>query len=467
MRPQAALKRAVEYELAGTRARAEDLRAWMDDAHAHTLASVEGLSEAQLRNPKLPIVNPFLWMVGHVGWFWELWVLRRMQGRAASWPEADGIYDSIGIPWDVRWDLPLPDKAGTLAYLNRVREMILGELAGHSDGAGRLDERATYFHRLGVYHEDMHREANTYFRQTHAFPAPPPVNGGRLTAPQAGARPGDVEVPGCEAYLLGATLDIPFVFDNEKWAHPVKVAPFRIARAPVTNAEFLEFVEAGGYDERHWGYSGKRWLAETGLKHPDCWRREANGRWLRRHFDQWVPLEPHHPVIHVSWYEADAFCHWAGRRLPTEAEWELAASAAPDGQGGVAPGKRRYPWGESAPTPAQANLDGWYGGCVDVGALPAGDSAWGCRQMLGNVWEWTADAFYPYPGFVTDPYRDYSAPWFGDHTAMRGGAWVTAPRQIRNSFRNYFRPRRNDTPTGFRTCAVAPGAAIHAAMPLA
>jgi iron(II)-dependent oxidoreductase len=418
----------------------------MDDAHARTLASVEGLSDSQLRNPKLPTVMPFLWMVGHVAWFWDLWVLRRLQGRLPLWPEADALYDSNDVHWDARWELSLPGRDGTFAYLDRVRDAILAGLNGQI-----LDERTTYFYRLGVYHEDMHREANTYFRQTHALPAPPQGNG-ELIAPVAGELPGDVEIPGCKTYLLGATPGIPFVFDNEKWAHPVEVPPFRIARAPVTNAQYQEFVEAGGYDEKYWSCDGQRWLAETGLRHPAYWQREANGRWLRRHFARWLPLEPHHPVIHVSWYEAEAYCRWAGRRLPTEAEWELAASAEPDGRGGVSAVKRRYPWGETPPTPERANLNGWYGGCVDVAALPAGDSAFGCRQMLGNVWEWVADPFYPFPGFVTDPYREYSAPWFGDHTVMRGGSWITAPRLIRNTWRNFFRPRRLDTPAGFRTC---------------
>jgi len=395
------LKQPVQHILVGTTALAQDMRVWMDDAHAHTLASIAGLSDEQLRNPKLPIVNPFLWAVGHVAWFWDLWVRRRLRNRAAIWPEADSLYDSIGIPWDVRWELPLPDRAGTLRYLNQVRETVL---AGLDDR--KLDVHATYFHRLGVYHEDMHREANTYFRQTHALPLPPPPEAAPLPAPQAGTLPGDVEIPGSPDYALGATRDIPFVFDNEKWEHPVEVCPFRIARAPVTNAEYLEFVEAGGYEERHWSYSGTRWLAESGLRHPAYWRREANGRWLRRHFDRWLPLEPHHPVIHVSWFEAEAFCRWASRRLPTEAEWELAASAEPGGQGGIRPVKRRYPWGESPPSPERANLNGWYGGCVDVAALPAGDSAFGCRQMHSTrspVLSPTPIVSTPRPGSETTP----------------------------------------------------------------
>src|SRR5262249_41425834 len=155
-------------------------------------------------------------------------------------------------------------------------------------------------------------------------------------------------------------------------------------------------------------------------------------------------------VLHVNWYEADAYCRWAGRRLPAEAEWETAAASGPGGR------KRRFPWGDEAPHSEQANLNWLSPGCVDVGALPAGDSAYGCRQMVGNVWEWTADDFHPYPGFVVDPYKESSAPWFGDHKVLRGGCWATRSRLLRNTWRNFYRPDRRDVWAGFRTCALRP-----------
>ena len=166
-------------------------------------------------------------------------------------------------------------------------------------------------------------------------------------------------------------------------------------------------------------------------------------------------LEEHAPCSHVSWYEAEAWCNWADRRLPTEAEWEVAASAEPDPTtGGLAGAKRRYPWGDAPPTAERANLDWRSMGCVDVSAHPEGDSAFGCRQMLGNVWEWTASDFYPYPGFVVDrPYMQYSAPWFGYHKVLRGGAWATRGRLVTNTYRNFYRPHRIDVLAGFRTCA--------------
>jgi len=291
----------------------------------------------------------------------------------------------------------------------------------------------------------MHAEAFTYMRQTLGYAAPP--LGAAPRAIGGGALPGDVEIPG-GPFRLGAEPGPYFTFDNEKWAHDVEVAPFRIARAPVTNAEYLGFVEDGGYRRPElWSHQGWVWRSKAGAQHPIYWARGGEG-WLRRHYDRYVALEPHHPVVHVSWFEAEAYCAWAKRRLPSEAEWEMAASAVPGGS------KRRFPWGDAPPTPDRANLDGQFAGCVDVGAFPEGDSAFGCRQMIGNVWEWTASAFFPFPGYVVDaPYREYSAPWFGYRKVLKGGAWATRPRFAWNTLRNFFQPDRRDAFAGFRTCA--------------
>jgi iron(II)-dependent oxidoreductase len=174
---------------------------------------------------------------------------------------------------------------------------------------------------------------------------------------------------------------------------------------------------------------------------------------LRVHYGELVPLAEHQPVIHVSWHEAQAYCAFANRRLPTEAEWELAASGEPDGSGGIAPTKRLFPWGNEPPAPEHAHLDLESDGCCDVGAFARGDSAFGCRQMIGNVWEWTSSDFGPYPGFVVDPYREYSQPWFGTHKVLRGGCFATRARLLRNTWRNFYMPDRRDVLAGFRTCA--------------
>ena len=255
----------------------------------------------------------------------------------------------------------------------------------------------------------------------------------------SGPLKGDAEIAGGR-FSLGSEPEESFVFDNEKWAHPVEVGPFAMARAAVTQEEFAAFVDDGGYGLRQWwSREGWCWRQSAGAEHPLYWKRLSMGRWLRRHFDQWVELEPHLPAIHVNWYEAEAYCRWAGRRLPSEAEWEMAAATAPAGQGCTQP-KRRFPWGEEGPSAGRANLDWKVMGCVDVGAFPAGDSGFGCRQMIGNLWEWTSSTFLPYPGFTADPYREYSEPWFGTRKVMRGGCWATRSRLIRSNYRNFQTP---------------------------
>jgi iron(II)-dependent oxidoreductase len=226
-----------------------------------------------------------------------------------------------------------------------------------------------------------------------------------------------------------------------------------MARAPVTQTEFAAFVDEKGYQRQEfWSPEGWNWRQQSGATHPVYWHDD--GGWLRRHFDQFVPLEPYYPVLHVNWYEAEAYCRWAGRRLPTEAEWELAAAAepTPDGQG-ITAHKRRYPWGDAPPTAEHVNMEWRAMGCMPVAALPKSDSAFGCRQMIGNVWEWTSSDFGPFPGFSADPYKDYSQPWFTGHKVLRGGCWTTRMRLIRNSWRNFYPPHRRDVWAGFRTCA--------------
>jgi iron(II)-dependent oxidoreductase len=411
------------------------------DSRARTLSLVLDLDDARWMGPLLPIVNPILWEIGHVAWFQERWVLRHARGEAPIRADGDALYDSARVAHDTRWGLPLPSREETLRYMREVLDRSLAAALRPAGDGG-------YFHMLSLFHEDMHGEALTYTRQTLAYPAPPgappevdpaSIGGGPL--------PGDVEVPG-GLYRLGALPSEPFVFDNEKWAHPVHVEPFRIARAAVTNADFAAFVDAGGYDDaRFWSEAGRRFLLETGARAPVYWERAPGGGWRERRHDRVVPLSPHRPVLHVSWLEAEAYCAWAGRRLPTEAEWELAAST---------PDKRRFPWGDDPPSALVANLDGRAGGTVDVGAYPRGDSAYGCRQMIGNVWEWTASDFLPYPGFVIDPYAEYSAPWFaGPHKVLRGGCWATRGRLLRSTWRNFYPPHRRDVFAGFRTCARA------------
>ncbi len=417
----------------------ETLADALRDSRARTLELVLDLDDARWMGPRLAIVNPMRWEIGHIAWFQEHWVLRHARGMPPLRPDGDTLYDSARVHHDTRWDLPLPSRDETLRYMEDVLDRALAAVATQEDPT-------SYFHYLATFHEDMHGEALTYTRQTLGYAAPrfaaaPEIDPDALGG---GALRGDVEVPGGR-FMLGATWNEPFVFDNEKWAHPVEIAPFRIARVPVTNLEFATFVLSGGYeDPRLWSDVGWQWRVEMDARRPVYWESGPDGG-LERRFDALRPLGAHRPAIHVSWFEAEAYCNWAGRRLPTEAEWELAA-------GGL--DKRRFPWGEAPPSALTANLDGRAGGPVDVGALAAGDSPYGCRQMIGNVWEWTASDFQPYPGFVRDPYKEYSEPWFQTcHKVLRGGCWATRGRLLRNTWRNFYPPGRRDVLAGFRTCA--------------
>jgi len=418
---------------------AVDLIRSLQDARARTLAVVSDLSDEQLMGPRLRIVNPLRWEIAHVAWFQERWVHRHLRRREPLHAGIDTLYDSTAVPHDTRWDLPLYPRDKTLRYMQDVLDRTVDALS-----KGELDRRSLYFHLLVLFHEDMHDEAFSYTRQTLNYPAPTferaapsPSPGGRVS--------GDASIRG-GTLLLGGTPTMEFVFDNEKWAHPVEVRPFRIARAATTCGEFAAFIEDRGYERRElWSEAGLAWREKEGAKNPVYWRSAGRG-WEVRSFDRWEPLRDRLPVIHVNWFEAEAYCRWAKRRLPTEAEWELAA-------GGLE--KRTYPWGDAAPDGTRANLDGFAMGCVEVDALPAGDTPEGVRQMMGNVWEWVRDDFGPFPGFSPDPYREYSQPWFGDHKVLRGGCWCSRGRLIRNSWRNFYTPDRRDVWAGFRTCELA------------
>ena len=422
----------------------------LKDARQRTLELVEGLNQQQIIGPQLDIVNPLLWEIGHTAYFHELWTLRHLDGAAPFLENADELYDSINIAHEDRWDLPLLSLDDTKTYMQQVLDAEINRLK--NDNVTRQD---IYLTRYAVFHEDMHTEAYTYTRRTLDYPAPIFANNVLNDEKyNAGPLEGDVDIEGGN-FLLGAQKDndegTGFCFDNEKWQHPVNIKPFRIARAATTYQQYAEFVNDGGYNnQQFWDDEGWDWLLKNNVKTPNGWKKDAGGNWLIKHFDQWQNMRPHAAVIHINWYEASAYCHWAGRRLPTEAEWELAASGSPSNNNE----KRLYPWGNEKPTERHVNMNSRAMRTIDVGALPEGDSAFGCRQMLGNVWEWTADTFNPYPGFVADMYQDYSQPLFGQTKVLRGGAWTTRSRMIRNTWRNYYGPDRNDVFAGFRTCAL-------------
>ncbi len=428
-------------------ASAGELVAQLREARHRTRRLTEDLASGELMGPYLPIVNPVLWELGHVAWFHEYWTLRHAAGHGPLIERGDRLWDSSNVAHTTRWTLDLPDRAGTLGYMDEV-------LAQQEEMLGRgVDDAARYFYDLSIRHEDMHVEALTYMRQTLSFA--PPEGLGRTARPAAGRLPGDAAVPG-GTWRLGSTAAEGFVFDNEKWAHPAPVAPFRIARAAVTNAEFATFVEAGGYARREfWSEAGWAWREARSAERPVYWQPKRDGVWSWRRYRNVEELAPHAAVIFVNWFEADAWCRWAGRRLPTETEWEAAAVGEPASGGAtLADTRRRWPWGDARPDASRANIDQAFDGAIDVGALSAGDSAFGCRQMIGNVWEWTSSDFLPFGGFSADPYKDYSQPWFGTRKVLRGGCWATSARIARPAYRNFFTPDRSDVFAGFRTCAL-------------
>lgn len=407
----------------------------------HLTRITAGLDGERLLGPKLVIVNPPLWELGHVAWFQEYWCLRRKGPNLVAdsiMKGGDALYDSAKVAHDTRWNLPLPDLKATRSYQSEILGRVLRRLEREPE-----NRELTYFAQLAMFHEDMHAEAFHYTRQTLGYEDP--LNGNETAAATGARLNGDVELPG-GTFLLGAPPGSDFAFDNEKWAHAVEVRPFRIARVPVTNAEYAEFVRAGGYSHREWwSEDGWAWRSRQNLQAPKYWT-ERDGAWAQRRFDRVVALRPDEPVVHVSWHEARAYCCYANRRLPTEAEWEHAAS-----WDAGARQKRHYPWGAQVPGAVHANLEG--AGLAGVHSFPAGDAASGCRQMIGNVWEWTASTFGPYPGFAIDPYKEYSEPWFGTHKVLRGGSFATTRRLIRNTWRNFYTPERYDVFAGFRTCA--------------
>ena len=427
-----------------------ELRAALADAHEFTLAclpSDEDLSTARLPVRQAPECDPPLWTLGHIAWCQEKFGLREESGAGGE--TSSSLFDPTRARRPARWEAPLPDGDALLDWKLGVRDRLISRLSG--DGMASAED--SYFVQLAVQIEDMQGEAMIRARQVLGLPAPD--FGPAFPVPEGEAAIGDVAIP-AGVHMLGASSKDRFFMDNEKWGHGYEVKPFRIAATPVTNADYRAFVDDGGYGrEELWSRVGWGWRRHIGAEHPRFWEKQ-DGLWRTRVFDRLEPPADDAPIVHVTWYEAEAWCRWAGRRLPWEAEWEVAAQRVPSPDHDTLHGvMRRYPWGEAPPSPTQANMDGRYGGTVSVTAFPEGDSGYGCRQMAGNVWEWTASGFDAYTGFVADPWKDYSVPCFdGRHGVLRGGSWATRGRAAWNSFRGIQPLDRADAIAGFRTCAL-------------
>ena len=410
------------------------------DARARTLAIYAHLDLGALQVPYLGVVNPPLWELAHIAWFQEYWCLRYSPqsggpARASMLADADAMFDSARVEHRSRWHLPYPPARALYGYIE-------ASLAATLDALQKTPEGERYFFQLALLHEDMHGEALLMTLQTLGLPAPGIATRQPVVHSPRAAR--DVRFEGGE-FSQGSDRGAgDFVFDNEKWSHPVKVAPFSMASATTTQGEFAAFVDGGGYARREfWTEEGWAWRVREDRSAPRHWKRDAS-TWLARRFDRWAPIEAALPMVHVSLHEALAFCAWAGRRLPTEAQWELAARNGGRGD--------RYPWGDT-PIEDNAALDFRHlGACNEPTA--ATRSRLGLDQLLGGVWEWTASPFDPYPGFAADPYKEYSEPWFHSHYVLRGGSFATRARLVHSRFRNFYLPERDDVFAGLRTCAI-------------
>jgi len=411
-------------------------------ARDRTLRLVE-FDDAELLRQYDPLMSPLVWDLAHIGQQEELWLLRGGDPRRPGiLPAAvDGLYDAFVHSRASRVELPLLPPADARAYCRTVRSKALDALDALPDDDGTGVDPA-FVYGLVISHENQHDET---MLQALGLRSGPPILG--VGAPLPPGRPGvagtSVLVPGGEFVLGVNAATEPNSLDNERPAHVVDVPSFRIGRVPVTNAEWRRFIDDGGYREPRW-WSERGWAhcQEAGLVAPKFWHPDGT----RTRFGHVEDLPPDEPVQHVTFFEAEAYAAWAGARLPTEVEWEKACA-----WDSVARTRRRFPWGATEPTAALANLDGDALRPAPVGAYPAGASAYGAEQMLGDVWEWTTSPLRPWPGFTPMVYESYSKPFFdGDYRVLRGGAWAVASNIVRPSFRNWDHPIRRQIFSGVR-----------------
>jgi iron(II)-dependent oxidoreductase len=424
----------------------EQLARELEAARRRTLLLTDH-DDPELLRQHTPLLSPLVWDLAHIAQQEDLWLLRHGDARRPGLlpPAVEALYDAFSQPRAVRARLPLLPPVEARAFGRQVRGRVLDRL----ERLGADDDPFDF--AMVVSHEQQHDET---MLQALAIRTGPPLlgEGTPLPAGRPGVAGTSVLVPG-GPFVLGVDAeDEPFSLDNERPAHVVDVPAFRIGRVPVTNAEYAAFVADGGYDAPRW-WSARGWAhrQEAGLQRPQYWSPDGT---VRTRFGVLEELPPDEPVQHVTFFEAEAYAAWAGvssaawagARLPTEAEWEKAAVWDP-----AAGRRRRWPWGAADPTPALANLGGTALRPAPVGAYPAGASACGAEQMVGDVWEWTSSGFEPWPGFTPMLYADYSAPFFGgDYRVLRGGAWSVAPSVLRPSFRNWDHPVRRQVFSGFR-----------------
>jgi iron(II)-dependent oxidoreductase len=411
----------------------------LDEARERTLALVESVSDDDLEKVHSTLMSPLVWDLGHIAAFEDLWLVHRFGGKPLLHDELADVYDAFETPRAGRGDLPFLRPSEAREYLAQTRERTLETIAerGVSD-----------VHEMVIRHEQQHNEtmlqtiqlARLEYYKLGTTVSAQPRNGSRDNT-STGLEL--VEIPAGRCTIGAGAAG--FAYDNERPRHQTDVREYLIGRTPITNASYLTFVEGGGYERREWwSDEGWAWKEEYDITRPAGWTADLGSEWR---LDSYQPLDPNRPVVHVSWFEADAFARAHGARLPTEIEWEKAATW--DQQTSMA---RAFPWGNEPITPGvHANVDHTSVGPQPVGTRPGAASAYGIHDLIGDVWEWTSSDFIGYAGFTAYPYREYSEVFFGSaYKALRGGSWATRARTITPTFRNWDYPLRRQIFAGFR-----------------
>ncbi len=415
------------------------------EARARTLELIRPLTSGDLQIQHDPLMSPILWDLGHIAHFEELWLTRNLDGEI-KFVEMPGLFNPMEHPRNERATLALPSLAQILRLMADIRGQVLERLGRADLASGNPLLRDGFVYHMVLQHEYQHNETILQTLQLKQGEPYHPVAWRPL--PESGtAFGGMVRVDGGQIPV--GTVDRRAAYDNERPQHLEVVRPFRIDRVPVSNADYLAFMEAGGYSRReYWTEAGWSWLREAGVSAPKYWFRQDD-EWWSRAMDVTQPIVGNKPVCHVCYYEADAYASWVGKRLPTETEWETAATWNP-----TTGAKSRFPWGNAPPSPDRANVDQRAFDTAPIGAFEDNISPLGCYGMIGDVWEWTSSDFRGYPGFLAFPYPEYSEEFFGsEYKVLRGGSWATRPGAIRGTFRNWDYPIRRQIFSGFRCAA--------------
>jgi iron(II)-dependent oxidoreductase len=410
----------------------------LTEARERTLAIVESISDPDLERVHSTLMSPLVWDLGHIAAFEDLWLVHRYGSRPLLREDLADIYDAFETPRAGRGDLPFLGPAAARQYLEDVRARTIEVIEERGVGDGIV-------HEMVIQHEHQHNE--TMLQAIQLARLEDFELAGRHSIPGLPSRPFSglelIEIARGEC-VVGAP-SYGFAYDNERPRHRTDVRGYMIGQTPITNATYLTFVEGGGYERREWwSDEGWHWKEQYDITRPLAWTAGLDAEWRLGTLEE---LDPHRPVVHVSWFEADAFARAHGARLPTEIEWEKAATWDQERREA-----HRYPWGSDRPEPGvHANLDHLGHGPTCAGSYGAGVSPAGCLGMIGDTWEWTSSHFAGYDGFVAFPYKEYSAVFFGtDYRVLRGGSWATRARVITPTFRNWDYPQRRQIFSGIR-----------------